>query len=672
MSSSGRSQKKHQKDVKRKKLQKERSAAASQTHRMPPREVRNALMEANELMQAGQLREAEMVLMSEQRLRRNSPELLEALIDLYQRTKNHVHLAETARKLVQLQPYDPEAQLIMAQGYMFCGRIAMALTAYQAFLKKWPDHKYVSKAQAAVGILEPELKSVLATFELTESELDLMVLHERILHQISVGEYEDAIADANKLLAVKPMMVSARNNLTLVLFQTGQMQEAILTVRQTLQLFPDNRFAEASLGRMLFLSGQFEEAHEIARHISDSPSDRQDAVAIQAEFLGLMGYDQEILHVVQHADNIPNMAPECRGVLNHYKAFALKRLGRDQEAIDSWKLSLKDYPQLALAKDNLSELKSGVHCHAPWPDHFGKWLPKRAMDGFIQFLTSDKSSQKLRVAEALSRWPHVGQLIPALLDRGDRTGRELAVLLAKSLASEEMLDALQTFATSNRGPDELRNQTLSFLKEKGRLNEGSIQFWSRGKWTEIVVTAMEINLNGVPHKDPRVNDLIQRGHDAMPKGKFDVAEAHFREALALDPEFVTSQFNVAAAMLMSNDPESQAAAKKIINGINQRFPDYAFARIAMAQFAIADARLDEAQELLKPFMTKTQWHVSEYKAYALVQAELAIARHNFTAARDSMEMLKKLGDGDSRINLLEKRIAQMEFRDPALMMRRKL
>lgn len=628
-------------------------------------------MEANELMREGQLDAAEEVLLAEQRHRRNSPELLEALIALYQRTNDHVHLAETARKLVQFQPSDPEAQLIMAQGYMCCGRIAMALVAYRVFLEKWPDHKYVSKARAAVAVLEPELKRILATFELTESELDLMVLHERILHRISLNQFDDAIADANELLAVKPGMVSARNNLTLALFQDGQMQEAIQTVRETLQLFPDNRFAEASFGRMLFLSGQFEEAHEIARHISDSPAEQQDAVAIQAEFLGLMGYDEEILRVVQHAENSTKMVPECRSVMNHYKAFALKRLGRDQEAMDSWKLSLKDYPQFVLAKENLSELNSGAQGHAPWPDHFENWLPKRAIEGFLQFLTSDKSNEKLRIAEALDRWPHVGKLIPALLDRGDRSGREFALLLAKGVASEEMLDALETFATSNRGPDELRSETLAFLKEEGRLNEGSIQFWCRGKWTPILVTTMEINQDPVPHKNPRVDDLIQQGYDAMLTEDFDVAEAHFREALALDPEFISAQFNVAAALLRKNDPEANAAGKKIVMDIHQRFPDYAFARITIARFAIDDHRLDEAQELLKPFMTKTKWHVSEYKAYASVQVELAMARRDFTAARQSMEMLKQFVDDDVIIHHLEKQIALMESQDRALLTKRK-
>ena len=48
-----------------------------------------------------------------------------------------------------------------------------------------------------------------------------------------------------------------------------------------------------------------------------------------------------------------------------------------------------------------------------------------------------------------------------------------------------------------------------------------------------------------------------------------------------------------------------------------------------------------------------------------------MARRDFTAARQSMEMLKQFVDDDVIIHRLEKQIALMESRDRALMPQRK-
>lgn len=62
------------------------------------------------------------------------------------------------------------------------------------------------------------------------------------------------------------------------------------------------------------------------------------------------------------------------------------------------------------------------------------------------------------------------------------------------------------------------------------------------------------------------------------------------------------------------------AAKRMSNEIHRQSPDYPFARIAMAQFAIANSRLDDAQELFKPFITKTQWHGTDTKPISWFRA----------------------------------------------------
>ena len=174
-------------------------------------------------MHDGHYQDAEDLLNKERKRRPGSPEVLEALVDLYQRTENHFALAQVTPELVRLQPRDPEAFLIMAQSYLFCGRSAIALETYRSFLAKWPTHKYASKAVAAIELIEPELARELPTYELTDSELHLLVMHDQMTLRMSDQDFNGAFDLGTKLLAIKPRLVSVRNNLSLCMFHMNRM-----------------------------------------------------------------------------------------------------------------------------------------------------------------------------------------------------------------------------------------------------------------------------------------------------------------------------------------------------------------------------------------------------------------------------------------------------------------
>ncbi|MEJ7590448.1 MAG: hypothetical protein WKF77_02795 [Planctomycetaceae bacterium] len=105
---SKRDQKKHLREVKRKNQLKQRAARQDMAIVAPPREIRNALVESHQLMADGCYQEAEELLNKERKRRPGSPEILESLVDLYQRTDNHVGLARVTPQLVRLQPRDPK------------------------------------------------------------------------------------------------------------------------------------------------------------------------------------------------------------------------------------------------------------------------------------------------------------------------------------------------------------------------------------------------------------------------------------------------------------------------------------------------------------------------------------------------------------------------------------
>ncbi|MEJ7590447.1 MAG: hypothetical protein WKF77_02790 [Planctomycetaceae bacterium] len=148
----------------------------------------------------------------------------------------------------------------MAQSFLYCGRSAIALETYRSFLEKWPTHKYASKAIAAIELIEPELAKELPTYELADSEMHLLVMHDQMMLRISDHDFNGAIDIATKLLAIKPRMVSVRNNLALCMFHISRMSEALVVAKETVQMFPENRFAEAAHGRTLCLLGLFDES----------------------------------------------------------------------------------------------------------------------------------------------------------------------------------------------------------------------------------------------------------------------------------------------------------------------------------------------------------------------------------------------------------------------------
>lgn len=524
---SKRDQKKHQKEVKRKKQLKERAARQELAVIAPPREIRNVLMVSHQLMSDRNYEEAEEMLLSERRRRPSSPEILEALIDLYQRTENHAALARLAPEFVRLQPRDPQAFLLMAQSYMLCGRCAIALETYQSFLEQWPTHQLASKATKAISILKPQLAEDLPTYDLKESELHLLSMHDQMSLKISDHEFEDAIELAEELLSIKPRMVSARNNLALCLFQSNQMAKALQVARETFEMFPENRFAQASLGKTSFLLGEMDDANQIADQVGKSFATQQDALAAQAEFLSFMGRDETIVRLVEYSDTVEEIVPPCRGLLYHYKAVALMRQGLEEAARDAWKRCLKDFPGCPPAKQNLDDLKRKKDSHAPWAEPFSKWIPAAAVKEIATTFSSRTEGASDRMANVVQMWPYLPKLVPAMLDRGDRLAREFSMQIVKTCATPELCEALKVFAAGQRGPDTMRFSALSVLRKQNQLSSETLRFWSNGAWTEIVAFSAEINYEQVPHPNQKVTDLVNVGIQAMHSDDLPKAERAF-------------------------------------------------------------------------------------------------------------------------------------------------
>ena len=606
---------------------------------------------AYHLIHNGDYAEAEETLQKLDSGSTSCPQVAEALMFLYQSTQDHERCCAAAKRLAVLHPRDAEAHIMYAQESMFCGRATIARLGYERFIDRWPEHQHITKAKTALEILVPETEDRIKAFGFPkECALEWLAIHEESLALLQNGDYSGCAAKCRELLAKVPTFASARNNLAIAYFQSAHQSDAVAVLEETLELFPDNRFAEAALAKLYFLTGRTEDAQRVADQIVAGPPAYQDAFVATLETLAILGRDEDVVNLAEGATADQIMDDRAQGVRHHYLAYAKCRLGDENAAKVHWKKCAKLYPQLSEARENLLDLESGGG-HAPWPAAFGKWIPKDTMDEVVRRISDKKEV-------LLTRYPGMAVLIPALLERGDPTGREVAKMLAMAHGSPQMLDALKDFALGMRGPDSMRFEVLQFLKEKGAIDAGPHRVYSRGAWTEIELLAWEIYDEpvNVP-TSPRVLERIENGIEAMHALDYDSAEVCFEEALEAEPNNCTAAYNLCASWLQRRGNALKQKAQTRLEQLHRDFPDYPFAAIALAQCAGMDRDFQKARDLLAPIYKAKRIHISEAKALFTAQTQLALEERDLDGAERAYQFLCQISNADdSSMRMLRKRI----------------
>lgn len=664
---SKRDQKKHQKEVKRKQQLRDRAARERQIHAEPPREIRNVLAVAEMLMKERDYQQSEDVLLDATRQYPRHVELFEQLLYLYQATKDYRGMENTAPIVAKMRPNDPDSQLMLAQSYLYMQRYGLAMISYREYLDRWPTNTNASKARAALEILDTEIDGPLKALRLTRDELPILAMHDRIVHYIGSSQFAEAAKLAEDLVRLKPDMASVRNNLIMSLCQLARFEEAQQLAKETAQRFPENLFAQSQFGILLFLGGKVDEA----RHVADAtlstleqafdPSSKTiaDGVLKLCGLYSFLGDDEQVLRVTEFTEKLINSGRENRGINQHYKAAALLRLDRPEDAMNSWKLCLKEMPTYSQALENLKDLR-GKEGHAPWAIPLAMWIPMSLFEEIQSVFRSAGNRASEGIGEVLCKWPHLRSMVPELLDRGDPGAREFAIAVARMDQSNEMMQALLKFATGKRGPDEMRMSALHLLREKGVIDNNPVPFFRHGEWTEIGVRSLDIHWNPTPHPDPKVNDLIAECYQALSGGDVERSLVLSARCVEADPDFPTSLHHRATALKLSGTAAAKREAKDILQELRQRFPDYVFASISLAIDALDERQLEKAKDLLWPLASRTSWHGSEYVAYAIAQVRLCIDLGELNSARSMVDVVKKVARDDSRIPMLELLVAAAE------------
>lgn len=587
----------------------------------------------------------------------NRVEILGELFNVYAQLKDYNGYMYAAEKLLKLEGPSEEVLFGLANMYMMNMRIALGVKTFQEFLKRYPENEFADDAQEKLELLSKELEKMLAEIDL-DGDVEFAEKHEEVQCLMERNEYEKGIALAHELLEERPDFVAVRNNLSMMLDLSGRTEEAIEQAKEVLKIKPENAHALSNLTQFLLLEGRMDEVKETAEKLKALQVKEFDHFLKKAEALSKLGDDEGVRTVWREANEAGVTDFSGAAYLYHLAAVAFMHSNDAAEAIRLWKKAIEFQPDLTVAKENLHNAALPIgERDAAWAFHLGYWFRSRKFKELYKKLEaargrlSDERIKQIHI-EFLDEHPEIINLMLVLLDRGDPKAKEFVLKLVDLSRMPELLEIARDFALSQHGADKWRHNAAQMVVEEGLLPKDKLRMWVRGEWQEVSFIETSINDEPSCFHEPEVEELIEKGIDAMSEEEYELAEEFFKKALALDAKSPMIKQNIAAAIHAQGKSEEAIA---LIREVHKEHPDYVFAITTLVKEALKQNNIDEAAELLKPLYTRPHFHFSEYDAFAEAQIELHIARKDTRSARIVLQNWAGMND-EVDVNYWEMRL----------------
>lgn len=245
-----------------------------------------------------------------------------------------------------------------------------------------------------------------------------------------------------------------------------------------------------------------------------------------------------------------------------------------------------------------------------------------------------------------------------MMTLGDRETREFVMDFIRIAETPEMLQTLYDFAQSQYGADDLRMEAIQFinLNYPAMLPENrQVPMWVNGQQTELIMLGFEITdeQDSVEGLSKEILEKHEAAYDLLMDEEPDEAETLLHEIIAEAPDFNSAYNHLAVAYAQQGRNEE---ARVLVEEMLARFPDYLFARVAMARMMTQGKKLEEARWLLEPILRRQRLHISEFRALASAQMDIALEDKQPEAARTWLEMWRQIEEDNPELFHWEMRI----------------
>ena len=632
--------------------------------RNPPSRVVAGLNEVARLTETGDLENALYLLNELHAQYPNRIEILDEMINLAQEIHDPHMLQYASKRILALQPREPDALASLAVAYMQQGYLALTLRTLREFLALAPAHERAAEIRELVRDIEQKVFEPLSAAN--EEHFKLALAHEEVQVLLNDGAFAAAERLAKATLRQHPDHLPLLNNLSLIYRQQGNFNLAIETAQQVLERDPGNIHALANLIQYLYLTGREAEARAHAAALKDSTAPAWEGWVKKAESLALLGNDEEVLEIYRLAhlsEEEQFLSPSAWAILAHFAAVASMRLGREDEARRLWREALQYQPGLDVAVGNLDDLDFDLHeRNGAWAFSSAFWFSTDLITDIRQTMMPadlDIESPNLEVLargarRLVRKSAELRALFSIVLAHADPVTRGLLLGIADFSQDRALLNAVKDFALGQRGADSLRFQALRIVTQAQLVPPTDIRMWLEGEWRTISTQGIEIGGEPTFQHRPEVIALLDQATAAGQNQDWKRAEMLFREASALEPDAPDLQGNIAVMLRFQGYEEE---AEKMLWDVHRRFPEYVFARLNLARLCISRGETDIAQDLLDPVFKRTKLHPQEFTSLCSAAIELGLATDDLDTADHWLELWESYAPDDPGLDYY---YAQME------------
>ena len=445
-----------------------------------------------------------------------------------------------------------------------------------------------------------------SAFALQRPSIEVENLKQQAHSAIARGQWDIAIQDYEKGIALAPTDASLRVELGVVLTKAGRLPDSIAMFQQALRLAPHNLAAELGLAQAYRAVHNYEEARRILNlAIREHPKSAEPLAALGDFEIQQQTYDAAIGHLKASLALVPanvetrNLlagAYRAKGDLTSALAELQKVLARDSKNVLAYFLRAEIYSDQNQDELALPDARKVVELQPQKPR--GRILLAKILVRTPQGSSKEEAAKRCSEAVAALEPVEAAQAGTAAKDSETYFLLSRAYRCAGQPEQAEKADAeFEAASQKERGAKENDTQAAHLVKQAdeaalkndlpGALdllqqalakdpNSGAAYsmlaklYYSEGdfdKASEVIAKAIEFG----PHQP---DFLYVRGKIEEKQGKLDEALASFTETTLINPQESDAFFEIGVIYQQRKDlPRAMAAYKKALE-ISPQDPDY--------------------------------------------------------------------------------------------------